>query len=127
MQEHTIDWIKLFIIWSPPILTLLCFYLHKWVKKSTWRAIHFITEYTTVLYMVSVIVSVKMLFNISIVGYVIIYLLLLLAILIFMQWKKDADIILSRAVRFLLRLNFLVFVSAYIPIILYYLYIHFIK
>lgn len=127
MQEQTLEWIKLAIIWSPPILTLLCFYVHKLIKTSTWRAIHFTTEFTTILYIVSVAILVKMLFNLSIIGYIIIYFLILLAVIIFMQWKMETDILFGRAVKLLLRINFLIFVIAYIILIFLYLYLHFIK
>jgi|SRR5690625_57684 len=114
MNEKLIGHISVGIVWSPLIITYLLYKIHLLIKKQKWQAIHFTTEFSTVFYIVATTILLKQLFNQSVIGYILIFLILTLAIILIVQWKNHTEVILTKGLKTLFRLSFLIFFVSYL-------------
>src|SRR5690625_7767082 len=112
MNEKLIGHISVGIVWSPLIITYLLYKIHLLIKKQKWQAIHFTTEFSTVFYIVATTILLKQLFNQSVIGYILIFLILILAIILIVQLKNHTEIILIKCLKSFLMLLYLIFFAS---------------
>lgn len=121
---HLID-LQLILMICPPILSILIYYVGRYVFKHKRRAFHFTISWTTLLYIVAVTILIDTNFSINLYGIIPIVLLVQLSIILIIQWKNRTEVILSNGLKLLWRFNFLIFIPLYIGLIVYLLIKHF--
>lgn len=107
------------IITIPILVTILLYFLFKYLYQNPIKAFHQSINWTTILYIISVNVILTNIFGGFYVGYCIGFLLCILTILIIVQWKKNTEIDYHRAFKLLWRLSFLVFFVLYTGLVAY--------
>lgn len=98
----------------PILVTYIIYQIGIFFNKSSIRSFHHSVHLTTILYILSTHALVKMLFDTALIGIIFIFILITLSISIIIQWKKDVDISLKRAMKITWRLCFLIFSVTYI-------------
>jgi len=113
------SYIIAFFITVPVIATwLMYFILVKW-NWPKLKAFHQAVNWTTLLYIIAVLILFWLNFRINLMGVIIIFFLSALAVIIFMQWKLNMEVLLSRALKLLWRFLFLLFGLLYICLLIY--------
>jgi hypothetical protein len=113
------SYIIAFFITVPVIATwLMYFILVKW-NRPMLRAFHQAVNWTTLLYIIAVLILFWLNFRVNLTGVIIIFFLSALAVIIFMQWKLNMEVLLSRALKLLWRFLFLLFGLLYICLLIY--------
>src|SRR5690625_1646241 len=97
---------------------LMYFILVKW-NWPKLKAFHQAVNWTTLLYIIAVLILFWLNFRINLMGVIIIFFLSALAVIIFMQWKLNMEVLLSRALKLLWRFLFLLFGLLYICLLIY--------
>lgn|SRR5699024_3602481 len=114
-----ISYIIAFIITVPFIATwLVYFVLVKW-NWPKLKAFHQAVNWTTLPYIIAVLILIRLNFDVNLTGVFIIFFLAALAFIIFMQWKMNMEILLSKALKLLWRILFLLFVFIYICLLVF--------
>ncbi|HAM82147.1 DUF3397 domain-containing protein [Ornithinibacillus bavariensis] len=108
-----------FIITIPIVATVGLYFILKLVYGNPIRALHKAVNWTTILHIIAGNVLLTNLFNGNYIGYIIVFLLLLLTILITFQWKKHTEVDIKKALKLSWRLCFLIFFCFYIVLVLY--------
>lgn len=111
--------LRLIFIFSPPIISMIVYYLSKYVVKHKRRAFHITIAWTTFLYIIIVTFLLEEMFPINFIGTMPIGLLVLLSIILIVQWRMRTEVILKNGLKILWRLTFLIFVPIYISLIVY--------
>ncbi|MYL42353.1 DUF3397 domain-containing protein [Virgibacillus salexigens] len=107
-----------FFITAPIVITFIIYVIAYMVSNYRLKAFHHAVNWTTWLYIISVIVLTKMIFGVQMVGIVIVLLLIILGAIMFSQWKIQTEIILRKALKIMWRFSFLLFAFLYIGLIL---------
>ncbi|MBY7143733.1 DUF3397 family protein [Virgibacillus sp. NKC19-3] len=107
-----------FFITFPFLATMIIYKISLKLYGHPWKAIHISVSWTTVFYMVAVLILVSNIFDREFSGILLILLLSMLAGIIFLQWKMRTEIILTKALKILWRLCFLLFSFSYICFVL---------
>ncbi|WP_163970755.1 DUF3397 domain-containing protein [Oceanobacillus halotolerans] len=102
----------------PYIMTVVIYLVAKAITKRKWKGIHIAVNWTTVFYILAVLVAFQVIFAQQLVGIILIILLSLLSFIIIIQWKKQSEVVFKKAFRFFWRLCFLLFNVLYIILIL---------
>lgn len=110
---------NLTLIIIPVFSTILLYQLHKKIKKSSWKALHFSAQVSSLFYIAAVTSLLYVLFEISVIGKLLILFLIILSIMLILQWKKDTEVSLLKALKILLRISFLSFGLLYVLLIVY--------
>lgn len=103
-----------------PILTLLlCYMILKHIFEKPSKAFLFSADLTTIILMIHVNTLVAIIWDFSIIIWMIILFLLFTIIFIFGFWKKDEEIRMKRTFRVVWRSHFLLYFFLHIFIFLY--------
>ena len=102
-----------FFITIPFLASLLVYLVSMVIDRNKLKAIHRLVNWTTHFYIIAVTVMLSIIFNWSFIGIVLILLLSLLTLIIFIQWKTKRDVEITRAVKLLWRISFLLFFVLY--------------
>ncbi|GGC80565.1 hypothetical protein GCM10007216_08920 [Thalassobacillus devorans] len=103
-----------------PIPILLIFYfIYRKIYRHKWKAIHKTTNLATLLFILSVDLLAKVLFEQSFFGYILLVLLLVLTGAIIIQYRLHEEIVFKRAWKGFWRFNTLLFGFLYISLSLY--------
>lgn len=109
-----ISYIIAFVITIPFIPTwFVYFMLVKWGWPKL-KAFHQAVNWTTLLYIIAVLLLIWVIFGVNLIGVFIIFFFAALAIIIFMQWKMNMEVLFSKALKLLWRISFLLFAFIYI-------------
>src|SRR5690625_502107 len=101
----------------PFLATWMMFWLgNKIYAEHKWKAIHFSINWTTIFYLFAVITMLKMIFDTYFLGILLVLLLIILSIIIIIQWRTRMEILMTRALKQLWRVCFLL--SAFFYVIL---------
>ncbi len=112
MLEVVIHIISFFI--TVPMVASFIVYVISMIRlRNLWKAIHMMVDWTTLFYILAVMIMLLVLFERHFFGYILIFLLTTLSVIIFNQWKKERDIQLKKAVKLLWRISFLLFFFLY--------------
>lgn len=121
MDVMTVLEYPLFLILIPFLLTVFIYFIMKFLSIHPWRKIHITAQTSAFFYVVGVIVLVEVLYDIFILSYVLILFIVFLAFHITLQWKKDVQISLKKAIVLMLRMSFLLFLFAYSVLVVLYI------
>lgn len=102
-----------FFITVPMVASFIVYVISKVRLRNLWKAIHMMVDWTTLFYILAVMIMLFVLFERHFFGYILIFLLMALSVIIFNQWKKERDIQLKKAVKLLWRISFLLFFFLY--------------
>ncbi|HLR64107.1 MAG TPA: DUF3397 domain-containing protein [Pseudogracilibacillus sp.] len=119
MDEATMETIRQILIWIPLPYMLITYYMVHTFSKNKWRAIHIAVDLSTVFYIIASAVIVKEMFEITTIGYILVALLIMLAIVLIKQWKDDTEVVLLKGFRLLMRICFIPVFIIYIGLIIY--------
>lgn len=107
------------LITFPFIPTIIVYKVSDKIVKHKLRALHIAINWTTILYIFATIRILNMMFDQQFIGIVIGLILVLLAIIIIWQWKIKTEVLLNKALKILWRLCFIVFLFAYLILVVY--------
>jgi len=124
MKNFLIDNMLYMIVAWPVVLSIIIYFLGVRLTKSKWKSIHKMVQWTAVFYIIADIVLIQHIFNVQVIGYTLIIIILILAIIIIRQWKKENEVSLIKGLRLMWRINFLFFVTLYIGLLIYKLIIY---
>jgi len=108
-----------FIITAPILITILTYYSLKFMYQNPHKAFLVAVNWTTIIYIIAVNTLLTYLFEGAFIGYIIVFLLCMLTIIIVLQWKNNTEINYQKALKLLWRLSFLSFFVLYISLVLY--------
>lgn len=108
-----------FLITFPLLPTFLTYKISKKIVNHKLRALHIAINWTTILYILATITMLKNIFGRQFIGIISALILFLLTIIIIWQWKTKTEVLLSRAIKILWRLCFLIFISTYTILAIY--------
>lgn len=107
------------LIIIPVFSTILLYRLHKKIKKSSWKAFHFSSQVSSLFYIAAVTSLLYVLFEMNVIGKILILFLIILSIILILQWKQDTEVSFLKAMKLLLRISFLSFGLLYVLLIVY--------
>lgn len=107
-----------FLITVPIIATVAAYLFFRKIYAQKWKAIHRAVHWTTIFYVIAVSLLLKIIFNRGFVSAIIILLLSILAVIIFYQWKVHVEVEMGKALKVLWRFCFLLFLVAYILLVI---------
>lgn len=102
-----------FFITVPMVASFIVYVISMGRLGNPWKAIHMMVDWTTLFYILAVMIMLFVLFERHFFGDILIFLLMALSVIIFNQWKKERDIQLKKAVKLLWRISFLLFFFLY--------------
>lgn len=97
----------------PYLFTIFVYYVLKFFRLHKWRKIHLTAQISALCYVAGVVILVEALFDLFLLGYILILFILFLSIHLIVQWKKKVDLSLKIALVLLLRITFLLFLCIY--------------
>lgn len=98
----------------PIVVTVGLYYIFKRVYKHRKKALHRSIAYSTLFYIISVMIMLHHLFQSSYIGSVTLFLLVVLMSFVILQWKFTNEIIFTRAFKLFWRSMFLFFFIAHL-------------
>lgn len=107
-----------FFITVPILATWIAYKIFKKLYKHPLKAFHQSIQWTTFLYIIVVVFLLKIVFTIQVTGYVIVFLLMLMILIIFLQWKVKEEVSFAKAINLLWRISFLIFFGLYCVLII---------
>lgn len=103
----------------PLLATWLLYLIRTKIHPNKQRGFIFAVNWTTIFYILAVLVLIKINFDNHYLGVIICFLLLILSAIIVYQWKKHTEIQIGKAFKILWRLCFLGFSFAYIFLVFF--------
>lgn len=118
-KENVMELFTFILIIVPVFSTILLYRLHKKIKKSSWKAFHFSSQVSSLFYIAAVSSLLYVLFEMNVIGKILILFLIILSIILILQWKQDTEVSFLKAMKLLLRISFLSFGLLYVLLIVY--------
>ncbi|HLR53490.1 MAG TPA: DUF3397 family protein [Pseudogracilibacillus sp.] len=118
-KENVMELFTFILIIVPVFSTILLYRLHKKIKKSSWKAFHFSSQVSSLFYIAAVTSLLYVLFEMNVIGKILILFLIILSIILILQWKQDTEVSFLKAMKLLLRISFLSFGLLYVLLIVY--------
>lgn len=119
MQKVVVSYVPYILIGLPVFMSLCLYYLGVRFSGSKWKALHKSVQWTAIFYMIAVVALIKMMFGYLFIGYSIILLIVILATILIIQWKKDTEVVLLNGLKLMWRISFLIFSITYLGLIIY--------
>ncbi|UJL47844.1 DUF3397 domain-containing protein [Virgibacillus sp. NKC19-16] len=107
-----------FFITVPILATWIVYKISLRLYDHQWKAIRISVNWTTILYMIAVLILLSDIFDQQFIGIMLVLLLSMLAGIIILQWKARTEVVLTKAFKTLWRLCFLIFLFLYICLVL---------
>src|SRR5690625_2374302 len=114
MIQFFIVYLDVIFICSPIIIYIVSYLLLKIILKQKWKVIHITSQLTAPFLVIATSYLVNYVYRISIFYYSIIFFLVIVMIHLIIQWKKDTEVVLKKALKLALRVTFLLFFIFYI-------------
>ncbi|MEI3597024.1 MULTISPECIES: DUF3397 domain-containing protein [unclassified Oceanobacillus] len=108
-----IVYILSFFITIPLLASFLVYIIRMIRERNKLKAFHAAVNWTTLLYIIAVTIMLGIVFDRSFVGIVLIFLLLSLSLIVFIQWRMGQDVQIKKAAKLLWRISFLLFFLLY--------------
>src|SRR5699024_6105419 len=118
-KENVMELFTFILIIVPVFSTILLYRLHKKIKKSSWKAFHFSSQVSSLFYIAAVTSLLYVLFEMNVIGKILILFWIILSIILILQWKQDTEVSFLKAMKLLLRISFLSFGLLYVLLIVY--------
>ncbi|KGX83764.1 DUF3397 domain-containing protein [Pontibacillus marinus] len=103
----------------PIPMTIIVYMLTRKISRSKRMSLHVTVNSMTLLYILSVNATMGAIFDQSFFWYILIFLLVLLGMFVFLQWKYKDEIHFTKAWRGFWRFSFVLFAFAYIGLTLF--------
>ncbi|WP_112180748.1 DUF3397 domain-containing protein [Paraliobacillus zengyii] len=113
-MSHIIAYLFAISITFPILVTVGLYYIFKRIYKHPKKVLHSSIAYSTLFYIISVMIMLKHLFQSSYVGIIILFLLVVLMSFVILQWKFTHEVIFRHAFKLFWRSMFLFFLVAYV-------------
>lgn len=107
------------LITFPIFSTWIIYKIGNKVVRQKSRALHIAVNWTTILYILSTIMMLHIIFEQHFIGIIFGLILSILAIIIIWQWKTKTEILFSKAIKILWRLCFIIFLVTYFILVFY--------
>lgn len=107
------------VLTFPFVITWLIYKCNRSFKKTRIYAVHKAVTWTTILYILSVMMLCKVIFDAYFIGYISVIHLIFLAIIIIYQRTNHTEVIFEKAVKIVWRSSFLLFSLLYFMLILF--------
>ncbi|WP_067728290.1 DUF3397 domain-containing protein [Oceanobacillus damuensis] len=117
MFEYIIH-ILAFFVTLPIIATVSIYFISVKFHNKKLKAVHTAVNWTTVLYIIAVSLLLHLIFDRSFFGWLIVYFILSLSVIIIYQWKTRTEIELGKALKIIWRFSFLLFLLLYVLLVL---------
>jgi len=114
MIPNITNQIPLILMVIPILLTYVSYKGIYVIRKKKWKAIHLSVQFTAIFYVIAVSIMIKVIFQLNVTSYIIIFHIAMLSILLIIQWKTKTEVILIDGLKLLFRLSFLIFFLPYI-------------
>ncbi|WP_044158736.1 DUF3397 domain-containing protein [Virgibacillus sp. MSP4-1] len=98
----------------PFLVFILSYYLIKKMTSNDRKAVRTSADMTTFILILSVTFSFQMGINLNIFWWIIVFMLFLLALFVFLQWKYQQEIIIRTVVKRFWRVSFFIFSFLYL-------------
>lgn len=121
MMKYLIYFISFFIVF-PMVATFIVYFFSSRFHQNKWRSIHQTVHLTTFFYIASTLILIQMLFEQYFIGYLLILIITVLAVIVIIQWKTKKKIVFSIALKQLWRACFLLFSFMYICLVVFGIY-----
>ncbi|AXI08987.1 DUF3397 domain-containing protein [Oceanobacillus zhaokaii] len=113
-----IIYIIAFLTTVPFVLTALIYYFFIKFHQPVWKAVHSAVNWTTLFYMIAVVLILNMTFDLNVIGIVLVFYLFLLGLFIYLQWKFETEVKITKAFKLAWRIYFLLFLFLYICLVI---------
>ena len=101
------------LITAPLLASFIVYIISMLIERNKWKAIHRVVNWTTIFYIIAVLVMLELIFDRSFLSFTIIFFLVILTLIIFIQWKDKKDVQFIKAIKLLTRILFLLFFLLY--------------
>lgn len=119
MLEMIVKYGPYILMGMPIFLSLFIYYISVRLSGSKWKAIHKSVQMTAIFYIIAVALLIKLMFDLRFIGYISIFLIVMLGTILIIQWKKNTEVVLLNGLRLLWRISFLIFFILYVGLITY--------
>ena len=109
-----IYYVLAFMVTLPILITYIVYLLAYKVTKKSRYAFHLAIDSTTLLYIAAVVAIVEWTFSINLLGYTILFLIILWFVMILFHWRQYTDIVFSHVWKRFWKLTFLLFFILYV-------------
>lgn len=106
---------------SPIVIGMMTYVLLKVLLKHKWKVIHLTAQVSAPFLLIATTYFVRNLYEIDIFYYCIIFFLMIIMLHLIVQWKRDTEVVLKKALKLALRVIFLIFFLPYIVLGILYL------
>lgn len=113
MMLDLVSKVLAFFITAPLLTSIVVYLISMSLQRNKWKAIHRVVNWTTIFYIIAVLIMLQAIFSKSFIAITIVGLLFVLTIIILVQWKKQRDIQFFAAFKLLTRISFLLFFVLY--------------
>ncbi|WP_430786128.1 DUF3397 domain-containing protein [Virgibacillus flavescens] len=103
----------------PIVITWIIYKINRMLKKSRIYAFHHSIKWTTILYILSVMVLCNTIFHHFFIGYILAFQLVQLTIILIFQRINYTEVNVGKAWKIAWRASFLLYFSLYISLVLY--------
>ncbi|WP_174613152.1 DUF3397 domain-containing protein [Virgibacillus ihumii] len=105
------------MITVPVAVTLIVYVIGVKVYRQKWKAIHKAVSWTTLLYIIAVLVMLQQIFDSSFIGIWVIVLLSIFTVIAVVHWKLYTEVVFYKVFKIFWRVCFLLFVLLYIVLV----------
>jgi|SRR5690625_3272233 len=119
MKSVIVSYLPHVFIILPIFMSILIYLIGIRLTGNRWKAIHKTVQWTAVFYIIAVVLLLKRIFHQGFIGYILIFLIIVLATILIIQWKKETEVALLNGLRLLWRISFLLFSITYLGLIIY--------
>lgn len=119
MKSMILNYGPYILICIPIFISVFIYTLGMKLTNNKWKSIHTTVQWSAIFYIIAVVLIVNMLFGIRLIGYIVIFLILIVATTLILQWKKGSDVELFTGMRIMWRVSFLLFFIVYSALIIY--------
>lgn len=106
------------LITFPVFATWFVYFISTKLYKNKWKAIHQTVHWTTFFYIFATVILLNMVYDKYFIGYLLVLLICILALIIIIQWKTNMEIVLIKAFKQLWRVCFLLFSLLYVCLVI---------
>ncbi|WP_369693677.1 DUF3397 domain-containing protein [Lentibacillus sp. CBA3610] len=106
------------MITIPVMITLAVYFVSKNIYGRKWRALHAAVNWTTLLYIINVMIMFKTIVGSAFPGIILAVLLTMFAVIAVVQWKMYTEVVFRKVFKIFWRACFLIFIVLYVLLIL---------
>src|SRR5690625_293774 len=101
MMSMIVSYLPISLIILSILMTLLFYFFGLHFTGNRWKSIHKASQWTVIFYVIAVSLLLEKIFQHGFIGYILILLIIILAVILIIQWKKDTEVTLLSGLRLL--------------------------